>query len=237
MARSKGYGQFCPVARAAEIFAERWTPLLVRELLCGSVRFNQLQRGVPRMSSALLSRRLKELEQAGLVERRKAGRGSEYHLTEAGRELFPIVEGMGNWAQRWVRDDLVADENLDPDLLLWDMRRNLRGELVQADPRFVVRIEFAAMPSNRRRYWLIFERGEADVCIRDPGFEVDLFVSAKVRVLTEVWLGHVTFDQALRGDGLHIEGRQTDILRFRDCLGLSVFAPAGREPPGQVATG
>ena len=129
----------------------------------------------------------------------------------------------------------MADENLDPDLLLWDMRRNLRGGRVEADPRFVVRIEFAAMPSSRRRYWLIFERGEADVCIRDPGFEVDLFVSARVRALTEVWLGHVSFGEALRGDGLRIEGSKQDITRFRDCLGLGVFAPAGREPPGQAA--
>ncbi len=124
MAREKGYGQFCPVARAAELLTERWVPLIVRELLSGSVRFNDLQRGVPRMSPALLSKRLKELEHGGIIESRPApsGRGSEYHLTKAGAELSPILEGMGLWAQRWVRDDLVESENLDPDLLMWDIR-------------------------------------------------------------------------------------------------------------------
>jgi DNA-binding HxlR family transcriptional regulator len=185
MTNAKGYGQFCPVSRAAEILAERWTPLVVRELLCGSVRFNDLQRGVPRMSSALLSRRLKELEHAGIIERRPAatGRGSEYHPTDAGRELLPVLEGMGNWAQRWVRDDLVADQNLDPDLLMWDIRRNVGRGAMEGSGRFVVRFEFPDMPSTRRRYWLVFEGDEADLCVKNPGFEVDLYVSSKVRAL------------------------------------------------------
>src|SRR5512146_1067620 len=101
MSERKGYGQFCPIALASEVLAERWTPLVIRELLMGSVRFNDLQRGVPRMSSALLARRLKEMQFAGIVERRRGASGFEYHLTPAGRELFPIVEKMGLWAQRW----------------------------------------------------------------------------------------------------------------------------------------
>ncbi|MDH3737762.1 MAG: helix-turn-helix transcriptional regulator, partial [Alphaproteobacteria bacterium] len=122
MAGKKGYGQYCPISRAAEILTERWVPLVVRELCCGSTRFGQLQSGLPRMSSALLSTRLKELEYSGIVVRRplEKGRGSEYHLTEAGKALFPVLESMGIWAQQWVRDDLVAPENLDPDLLMWD---------------------------------------------------------------------------------------------------------------------
>jgi DNA-binding HxlR family transcriptional regulator len=158
MAESKGYGQFCPVAQAAQVLAERWTPLVVRELICGSVRFNDLQRGVPRMSSSLLSRRLKELEYAGIVERRPAakGRGSEYHLTDAGRELFPIVEGMGLWAQRWLRRELVAEENLDPDLLMWDIRRCVTAEglppdVIASERRFVVRIPDSRSTSTSPR--------------------------------------------------------------------------------------
>src|SRR5690348_13536221 len=121
MIETRGYGQFCPVALAAEVLAERWTPLVVRELLMGSTRFNDLQRGVPRMSSALLARRLRELQFAGIVERhRSEGGGSEYHLTPAGRELLPVIEKMGLWAQRWLRHKLVDTENLDPDLLMWD---------------------------------------------------------------------------------------------------------------------
>ena len=234
-ARTKGYGQFCPVSRAAEILAERWTPLVVRELLCGSVRFNDLQRGVPRMSSSLLSRRLKALEHAGIVERRPGakGQGSEYHLTDAGRELLPILEGMGTWAQRWVRSDLIADANLDPDLLMWDVRRNVLAGAIGADRRFVVRFEFAGVPSSRRRYWLIFERGEADLCIRDPGFAVDLTVAAPIRTLTMVWLGHVSISAAKRDHGLRLDGSQRDQRAFGDWFALSRFAEAGRQPPGR----
>ncbi len=236
MARQKGYGQFCPVSRAAEILAERWTPLVVRELLAGSVRFNDLQRGVPRMSSSLLARRLKELEHAGIVERRRneKARGWDYCLTEAGRELAPVVEGMGLWAQRWVRHDLVADENLDPDLLMWDIRRGVDGGKMDANRRFVVRFEFSGVPSNRRRYWLVFEKGEADLCMRDPGFETDLYVSSHVRTLTEIWLGHLSLQQGLRDERLRLEGSRQDVRRFRDWFALSLFAAAGREPPGQV---
>jgi DNA-binding HxlR family transcriptional regulator len=237
MANQKGYGQFCPVSRASEILAERWTPLVVRELLCGSVRFNDLQRGVPRMSPSLLSRRLKELEYAGIVERRPAakGRGWEYHLSEAGRELLPILEGMGLWAQRWVRSDLVADENLDPDLLMWDIRRNVKREHMAVEGRFVVRFEFAGVPSSRRRYWLVFETDDSDLCTKDPGFEVDLYVSSPVRTLVEVWLGHVPLDKAVRDERLRLEGTRGDVRAFRDWFALSVFAPAGREPPGKAA--
>ncbi len=237
MARQKGYGQFCPVSRAAEILAERWTPLVVRELLCGSVRFNDLQRGVPRMSSSLLARRLRELEGAGIIERRRnpGARGWEYHLTDAGRELFPIVEGMGLWAQRWVRHDLVADGNLDPDLLMWDIRRTVDGARMDAARRFVVRFEFSGVPSNRRRYWLVFEQGEADLCMKDPGFETDLYVSTHVRTLTEIWLGHVSLQASLRDGRVRLEGSPRDVRRFRDWFALSLFAGAGREPPGRIA--
>jgi len=235
MAQQKGYGQFCPVARAAEIFAERWTPLVVRELLCGSTRFNDIQRGVPRMSSSLLSQRLRELEHAGIIDRRPVakGRGSEYHLTQAGRELFDVVQHMGNWAQRWVRDELTVDDNLDPDLLMWDIRRRVTREGLPEAGRFVVRFEFPEQPSSRRRYWLMFEHGAADLCIKDPGFEVDLYVTASVRALSEVWLGHVTINRAIRDDKLRLEGTAANIRRFRDWFALSLFAEVGRKPPGR----
>ncbi len=237
MARDKGYGQFCPVARAAEILAERWTPLVVRELLCGSARFNDLQRGVPRMSPTLLSRRLKALEHSGIVETRPAakGRGREYHLTDAGRELFPILVGMGEWAQRWSRDELMADENLDPDLLMWDIRRRVSAEGMPADRRFTVRFEFVGVPSNKRRYWLVFDRGEADLCMKDTGFDVDLYVSAPVRTLARVWLGHASIRAAVRAERLAFEGTRKDVARFKDWFALSIFAEAGRRPAGKAA--
>lgn len=235
MVEKRRYGQFCPVALAAEVLAERWTPLVVRELLCGTVRFNDLQRGVPRMSSALLARRLKELQFAGIVERRRGARGSfEYHLTGAGRELFPIIEKMGLWAQRWLRHDLVDTANLDSDLLMWDIRRNVLANSPPRQPRYVTEFRLSGVPISRRRYWLVFERGTVDLCYRDPGFEVDLFVEASLRVLTQIWLGHVTIEQAIRDSRLRLDGSRGDMAAFRSWFTLNMFAPAGRQPAGQI---
>ena len=235
MVKKRGYGQFCPVALAAEVLAERWTPLVVRELLCGSVRFNDLQRGVPRMSSALLARRLKELQFAGIVERRRRDGGAfEYHLTAAGKELFPVVEKMGLWAQRWLRHDLVDTANLDSDLLMWDIRRNVLAKSPPRKDRYVVEFRLSGVPISRRRYWLVFERGTIDLCYRNPGFDVELFVEASLRVLTQIWLGHVQIDQAIGDARLRLDGSRDDIRAFRSWFVLNMFAPAGREPTGRI---
>lgn len=225
-----GYGQFCPVALTAAILTERWTPLVVRELLSGSTRFNELQRGVPRMSSALLSRRLKDLEAAGIIVREKTESGVQYRLTTAGKELRPIIEHMGLWSQRWLRQKLVADDNLDPDLLMWDIRRTVSPGKVTHKARFVVQFEFPDAPKDHRRYWLVYDDGVADLCVRDPGFDVDVFVRTRLRVMTEVWLGHVDMDAAIRQDRLTLEGARRDITAFRASFTLGVFAPAGRAP-------
>ena len=236
MAKKPGYGQFCPIALAAEILAERWMPLVLRELLCGSVRFNDLQRGVPRMSSALLAQRLKQLQFAGIVEHRSGETGGfEYHLTPAGRGLFPIIEQMGLWAQHWLRHDLVDTANLDPDLLMWDIRRNVVGKAAPREGRYVAEFRLTGVPISRRRYWLVFEGGVVDLCYRNPGFDVDLFVEASLRVLTQVWLGHISIDQAIRDGRLHLDGSRAGTHAFRSWFALSMFAPAGREPIGQQA--
>ena len=237
MAEKRGYGQFCPIALAAEVLAERWMPLVIRELLCGSVRFNDLQRGVPRMSSALLARRLKELQFAGIIDRRRGeGGGFEYHLTAAGRELFPVVEGMGLWAQRWLRHDLVNTANLDPDLLMWDIRRNVANQPRPSDRRYVTEFQLSGVPVSRRRYWLVFEEGAVDLCYRNPGFDVNLFVEANLRALTQVWLGHTGIDQAVRDGSLRLDGSRRDTGAFRSWFALSMFAAAGRAPSGQTLT-
>ena len=235
MARDKGYGQFCPLSMAAEILAERWTPLVVREILCGSTRFNDIQRGVPRMSSALLSRRLKELEHAGIIDRRPAphGRGSVYLPTRAGEEMLPILVGMGNWAQRWKRGEMVDDRNLDPNLLMWDMHRRIDKSGIPEDRRFVIEFQFAGLPANRRFYWLMFAQNEIEVCTKHPGFEVDLYVGCALRTLSRIWLGHEAMDPALRREELQLDGSAADVKLFKSALELSVFAEAGREPPGQ----
>ena len=226
MAKSKGYGQYCPIARAAEILAERWVPLIVRELYCGSTRFNQIQSGVPRMSSALLSARLKELEYSGILARTPVlkGKGFEYHITEAGKALFPILESMGIWAQKWVRDDLVADENLDPDLLMWDIRRSVSANEAPVKGRFVAQFQFDGVPANRRRYWLLFQDGDVDICIKDPGFEPDIFVSSHIRDMVKVWMGHVSLDHALKHEVITLEGASDTVRQFQKWFCLNFFA-------------
>jgi DNA-binding HxlR family transcriptional regulator len=226
MATSMKYGQFCPIARAAEVLGERWTTLVIRELHCGSVRFNDLQRGLPRMSSSLLSRRLKELEDGGLVWKRQAtsGRGFEYRLTEAGRALGPVLEHMGAWAQQWSRDDLTIDDNLDPDLLMWDIRRCVTHKGIPKDRRFVVGFQFPNMPSNRRAYWLLFTEGQVELCYRDPGYDVDMLVIAHVKTLVEIWLGHKSIEKAADDETFRLEGDPKDVMAFRAWFTLSPTA-------------
>jgi DNA-binding HxlR family transcriptional regulator len=232
MAETRGYGQFCPIALAAEILAERWMPLVIRELLCGSVRFNDLQRGLPRMSSALLAQRLKRLQFAGIIERRRGDGGSamEYHLTVAGRELFPVIETMGLWAQRWLRHDLFDTANLDPDLLMWDIRRTVAAHAPKRARRLVVEFQLSGVPITRRRYWLVFEPGAVDLCYRDPGFDVDLFVEANLRVLTQIWLGHVALKQAIDDGRVRLDGTRAEMAAFSSWFALSPFAAAGAAP-------
>lgn len=234
MSEKKGYGQFCPVALAAEVLAERWTPLVIRELLCGSVRFNDLQRGLPRMSSALLGQRLKKLQFDGIIERRQSGgSGWEYKLTPSGQELYSIIEAMGSWAQRWLRHDLVDPRNLDPDLLMWDIRRNVVAHIPNKGRRHITEFSLSGVPIKKRRYWLVAESGYVDLCYKSPGFEVDLFVTATLLSLTQIWLGHLSISDALKDGRLQLDGSRDDVSAFRSWFVLSTFAPFGRQAPGR----
>jgi DNA-binding HxlR family transcriptional regulator len=221
----KGYGQFCPIAKAAEILAERWTPLVLRELICGSTRFNDLRRGVPLMSSSLLSQRLRFLEQEGVIERRagRAGRGFEYRLTDAGRALEPLIMSMGDWGARWVPSRL-GPEDQDVALLMWDMHRRVRPENFPRR-RTVVAFEFTDAPHNKRHWWLVSENSEADLCLTDPGHEVDLFIATDVRTMTAVWTGDLSLDSAIASGALEVQGPRDLRRRLNAWLGLSVFAP------------
>lgn len=226
-----GYGQFCTVARGAEVLCERWTPLVVRELLCGSRRFNDLHRGVPRMSTSLLARRLQTLESAGVVKRTAVGKVWEYGLTEAGEELRPIVMALGHWGARWIGSRLRDDE-LDAGLLMWDIRRFVR--LDEFAPRAVV-VHFR-LPDARdgeRSWWLVVENGASDLCRDDPGRDVTLVVVATVRALTEVWSGDLTPAQALSAGDVQVDGDPRDAERFWRMLGTSAFAPTRLQAVGQ----
>ena len=175
----QGYGQFCPVAKATEILGERWTPLIIRELLVDPQSFNTLRKGVPLMSPSLLSSRLKTLEAAGIISRDKTGRGVIYTLTDAGEELRPIVEQLGVWGQRWARSDM-SKKDLDPSLLMWDMHRNIDTAYF-GDDRKVLRFEYVDYPVKMRLWWLIVTGTNVDICLKDPGHDVDLFIQTRRR--------------------------------------------------------
>jgi DNA-binding HxlR family transcriptional regulator len=217
------YGQFCTVARAAEALCERWTPLVVRELLCGSKRFNDLHRGVPRMSTSLLAQRLRRLEEIGVVRRRAVGKVWEYSLTEAGEELRPIVMALGHWGSRWIGSRL-RDDQLDASLLMWDMRRAIDPAAVAPQP-MVVQFTFRDARSGEGCWWLVVENREVDLCRDDPGRDLTLVVDATVRALTEVWAGDLTPAQALASGALRVDGARRDAERLWGWLGTSVFAP------------
>ena len=191
------YSQFCPVAKAMELLDERWTLLVVRELVVGSEHFNELRRGLPRMSPTLLSRRLQQLVRAGVITREETDGEVRYRLTEAGEELRPVVEALGTWGTRWIPD--LADPDLDPKLLLWDMHRNVDHERVPAR-RTVLAFEFDDVEADLARWWLVISSGEVDVCDDDPGDEPVASVQTSLRTLTAVWRGDKAWSAA-RGDG------------------------------------
>ena len=220
------YRQFCPVAMAAEVLCNRWTVVLIRELVSGSTRFNEIRRGVPRMSPALLSKRLKDLEEAGIVRRVASQAESgvlEYHLTRSGRELKLVVEAIGIWGQRWVEAN-PSLQNLDPDLLMWDMRRCLNPAPMPRR-RSVIEFIYPEQPAKRSHYWLLVTPGDAvDVCSVDPGFDVDLYVTTDLRTMTSIWIGLTTVRAALGQEKMTLTGDRQLARNIQAWLGLSPFA-------------
>ena len=227
----RSYNQFCPVAMAAEVLCSRWTVVLLRELLAGSTRFNDLRRGLPRMSPALLSQRLKELEEAGVVARTPV-RGDptilEYGLTEAGQELQPLVESFGKWGQRWIPSKLSLDQ-LDAPLLMWDMRRGLKFD-PPPPRRLVIQFQYPDAPKRDRGWWLIVEPDQpVDLCSVDPGHDVDLYVTSPLRTMTAIWMGIESVREARESDRLMLTGDRDLIETMEHWLGLSPFAPVERQ--------
>jgi DNA-binding HxlR family transcriptional regulator len=219
--------QFCTVARTAEVLCERWTPLVLRELLCGSRRFNDLHRGVPRMSSSLLAQRLRRLEEFGVVRRSALGNVWEYSLTPAGEDLRPIIMALGHWGAQWIGSRLRKDD-LDPGLLMWDVRRFVRIGEFPSEP-VVIHFRFRDGRAGERQWWLVVEDGVADLCRDDPGRDVTLVVDATVRALTEVWTGDRTPEQAVQSREVRVGGARRDVARLWSWLGSSAFAPTRRQ--------
>ena len=220
------YKQFCPVAMAAEILCTRWTVVLIRELVAGSTRFNELRRGVPRMSPALLSQRLKDLETAGIVARTPSASDPgvfEYQLTASGGELGPIVDAFGVWGQRRIEADLSL-QHLDVPLLMWDMRRNLNTTPMPRR-RNVVQFVYPELPAAQRSWWLIVDPQEGvDLCSIDPGFDVELYVSVDLRTMTAIWMGLDTVHAAVGSRRMLLTGNRQLASAMQTWLGLSPFA-------------
>ena len=219
-----GYGQFCPVAMAAEVVCTRWTALVLRELLCGTTRFNDLRRGVPLMSPSLLSKRLKELEEAGVVVTVPTGQPGivEYKLTQAGEDLRPVVMSLGVWGQRWVESS-VSLKNLDPSLLMWDMRRWL--DPTPLPPRrCTVSFLYPDVAPPKRSWWLVIDGGRVDLCSSNPGFDVDLYVKCSLRSMTAVWMGLTTVEKEIEAGQIELIGDKDLAKSIQRWLGLSPFA-------------
>lgn len=218
----QSYGQFCPVAKTAEILGERWTPLIIRELLCHPQSFNELRNGVALISPTLLSNRLKTLEHRGIIRRDCSGKGVIYCVTDAGEELRSVITEMGVWGQRWARSNLAWGD-LDPTLLMWDIHRRLDTEQLPAG-RTVMRFEFNDCPPATRFWWLVVDGGEVDVCLKDPGYDLDLLIHSSLNIMTGVWMGDRSLHETLKSQAIRLAGDIALKESLPDWFLLNVFS-------------
>lgn len=226
------YGQYCPLSLATELLCQRWTMLVVSRLLDGCTRFNEIHRGVPRMSPSLLSRRLTELERAGLVRTRSTGNGNvrQYRLTEAGKELEPLIDNLAIWGQHWARD--MTLEDLDPEFLVWSMHTRIDTSAMPSG-RTVIEFKFTGTPEDCRQFWLVHQAGSVDMCLKDPDLDVDLMVSSDLRVFVEAWRGFRDLRKEI-GDGrIKLHGPRGLREQFPRWLQLSALAPYSRMRAGR----
>jgi DNA-binding HxlR family transcriptional regulator len=223
MSSPNGFGQYCPITRAVEVLGERWSLLILRDMLVGATRFNDLARGNPGLSRSLLTKRLRQLERAGILERLDG----EYLLTDAGRDLKPLVFGLGEWGAKWVFDEPRADE-LDAQLLVWWMHTRIDAEELP-DRRTVLHLRFDDDP---RLFWLVIEHGTASVCLSDPGFAIDVTITGDCATFYKVWLGQQPIKGALKNGTLRAEGQAAITRRVVAALQLSPIAEVVRTAQG-----
>jgi DNA-binding HxlR family transcriptional regulator len=215
------YGQYCPIARGAEIFAERWTPLIIRNLYVGCGSFTEILEGAPGLSRTLLSQRLKQLERLGVVRAapKPDGRGHRYELTSAGHDLFAVCQSLGEWGARWLE---IAPEHLDPFVALWSMCNALRRDRLP-DRRVVIRFDFTARV-RRERYWLLIERGDTEICKTSPGLDEDLNITAEAEAFVKWHAGQLTWGQATREGRIQLDGPSSLARAFPTWNARSMFA-------------
>jgi DNA-binding HxlR family transcriptional regulator len=216
----KSYGEYCPIAMGAEAIGDRWTPLVLRELICGSERFSDIHRGVPRMSRTLLAQRLRQMERIGVVAR---GEDGGYRLTPAGRDLEQVVWGIGDWATQWLFGD-PAQGHYDGAHLMWRVRQRLVQEALP-ERRTVVQFDFRRAERGRR-IWLLLDPQGSTVCERDEGFDVDMWVDADFGEFMRVWAGRSTWADAMAAGALDLHGPDRLVRAFPRWFELSPFAPA-----------
>jgi DNA-binding HxlR family transcriptional regulator len=227
-----GYGQYCPLALAAELLCERWTLLIVSRLIDGCSQFNEIHRGVPRITATMLTQRLRHLERAGIVTSRPAPRGAprKYEVTAAGRDLEPLIEGLAVWGQHWARD--MRNEDLDPAFLLWSMHMRLDTANMPAG-RTVLAFEFSGAPREPRRFWLVTENGAVDMCLKDPGYSVDVHVRSDLRRFIEAWRGFRSLRAEIAANRIKVIGPPALTKAFPQWLRLSGLAPFARKRKGR----
>ncbi|NNL17967.1 MAG: helix-turn-helix transcriptional regulator [Boseongicola sp.] len=225
------YGQFCPVAKSAEILGNTWSLLIIRELLLGSTRFSKLQKGMPRISPTVLNTRLKELESSGVIVKRPISgqRGFEYHLTPAGKELAPVIESLVVWGMRWARDELRSDE-MDVAFLMFDVERNIRTEELPGGES-VLCFQFSDL-NEYKKWWIVCEGNSRDLCYEDPGKDVSAYISTTSHDLVRVWMGDVSLSEAMRHERITVLGDSTICQRFKKWFPLSQAAEIPRPGPG-----
>jgi DNA-binding HxlR family transcriptional regulator len=224
------YNQFCPIAKATEILGERWTLLIVREILMGGSRFNELQRGLGDISPALLTSRLKSLEDQGMVVRRKVPgqRSFEYHPTEACKALLPVLLSLGEWAICWARHNIL-DQDFDAEFLMFYLERSIDpGKLVGNET--VIKFQFSDL-REQPNWWLLIKNDRVDVCLKDPGRDIDVFFNCSVRTMAGVWMGDRSYSDAIKSGDLRVQGDLKLTRNIRAWLKPSVFEHAARFPP------
>ncbi len=217
-----GYGQFCPVSKATEVIGEKWTLLVLRELLLGTTRFNDFQRAISRMSPTLLAKRLRHLEECGIIIRKKISgqKGYEYRLTAAGKELGPLIEVLAVWGMRWARGQMTDDE-LDVEFLMWDVQRRLQTQHMP-DGETVICLVFDEL-KKYKTWWLLVDDDVVDLCTEDPGKDVDLYLNSSVRTVVEVWEGDLDIRAALRDKSIRAHGPRHLIRTMPDWFGMCLY--------------
>ena len=225
------YGQFCPIAKAMELLGEKWTLLIVRELLMGGSRFNELQRGLSQISPTILTKRLTDLADVGLVLRKKipGQRGYEYFLTESGQELLPVVKQIGDWGMRWARTSLDGGD-LDVELLMLYLQRSIRPDKLPGSET-VVRFKFTDLKEFSDWCIVVSER-EVDVCAKDPGKDIDIYFTTDLRTMIETWMGDIPYRSAIASGRLKLVGPKALTRNISGWMSDSIFA--GIPPARQI---